>query len=28
MREYRTYFQLGQSWGHNESRVDRRITQI
>ncbi|NES85931.1 MAG: transposase family protein [Moorea sp. SIO2B7] len=27
-REYRTYFHIGQSWGLNESTVDRIITKI
>ena len=28
LREYRTYFHIGQSWGLNESNVYRTITKI
>ena len=28
LREYRTYFHIGQSWGLNESNVYRIITKI
>ena len=28
LREYRTYFHIGQSWGLNESNVYRIITKV